>query len=190
MGVIFDILGAVVIGTIVLMTIITSILNFQEFHYNIRTMITMAESGEKIVEMFDKHYLSNIERIDWISPSKIYLKGKLDLTEVDSIIVEIGKTKQDFGYPVSIKVVNMANNSVDTNLLPLLVSDTLAFTFYDINMNVVTSNDSLSSIRNIRVNFNFIEKGWERKEGEKKVITHPVSFWKCFKTIYINSLSN
>lgn len=189
MGALLDILGSVFTGTLVLITIITSILNFQELHYNIRTMITLADIGEQVMENFDKYYLANIEEVDRIYGSKMIAKGKLDLAVVDSMIIEVGKTKDGLGYPLTINVVNMATKNSTLSFGPFTVADTTVFTFYDLNMNEITSNDSLANIRNIRVNLTFIEKGWERVEGEKKYITHPVMFWKCFKTIYVNSLS-
>lgn len=184
MGALLDTMGAVVTGTMAIITIIFSILNFQEFNFNIQSMLQLTDEGENTIKVFDEYYLSNIEDIDYISPRMFIFKAKLDNVNIDSVVVEVGKEKENLGYPLTVTVVDMHTKASRLDAGPFTIADTSVFTYYNKFMDTTSV---LDDIRNLQIDLSFPRQAWSGR-NEQKIMYYPVTFWKSLKTIYINKI--
>jgi len=184
MGALLDVIGAVVAGSLVVTTIILSILNFQEFNFNIQSTLYLTDSGEEVVRVLDQYYLSNIEDIDTISPRLFRFKAKLDNVNTDSITIEISNKKETIGYPMTVTVVNMTTKASRIDAGPFVVADTNVFTFYN---KFLDTTSTLDDIRNMRIDLSFPKEAWSTNNNTK-LLYYPITFWKSLKTIYINKI--
>lgn len=62
MIVLLDIIGAIIAGTMVIITIVNSIFNIQQMNYNIQTLLSLNTVGNEITEFIDLTYLESVGR--------------------------------------------------------------------------------------------------------------------------------
>ncbi len=172
-------MGAVVVGSIVMITIMTSIMNFQELNYNILTLTNLTDISEKIYKVFDQYYMANVDDIVTTTPRHFSFHTYLDGSQLELVEIIIGNEKEGIGYPLKVKITK-PDSTVRWDAGSYIISDTLVFTYYDRQMVETTSPDSVA---NIKMELTFVEKGW--KQDENQCIKYFMTIWKSFKKIYL-----
>jgi len=171
MGALLDAMGAVVIGSIVLITIMTSIMNFQQLNYNILTLTNLTDISE--------YYMANVEDVVLATPRHFSFHAYLDGTQLDLIEIIIDNQKEGIGYPLKVKITE-PDSSVRWDAGSYIITDTLVFTYYDRQMIETTAPDSVA---NLKMELTFVSKGW--KEDESETIRYFMTIWKSLKKIYL-----
>lgn len=182
MGTLFDVMGSVVAGSLVMITIFTSIINFQEMNYNILVMSNMIDIGEEVYHVFDQYYFANVQSVDIAQPSLFVYKGRVEGNVTDSIRVQVDSEKEGIGYPLNVRIYDIATGAEKPGAGTYLVDNKEIFTYLDESVDTTTV---ISNIRNVQLDLIFVHEGWKNSPP----IKYFVRVFKSFKTVYLNSIA-
>ena len=180
MGALLDAIGAIFVGSMVLVTIIVSILNFQHLNYNITTVANLTNISEKIYRVFDQYYMANVEDIVLVEPNHFIFHATLEGGQRKLVEIIIDNEKEGIGYPLKVRTTDMVTGEVKWDAGSYIIADYDIFTYYNRDMTEVASPDS---VNDIKMNLGFVEKGWNNDETE--LIYFYMTIWKSFKKTYL-----
>lgn len=199
MGSMLDVIGALVIGGMFIITMMTSIFKIQQLSYNSNMLTTLNKTSELVTRVIDYEYLARLGN---------------GLKDKSSIITEANDTTFTFRYkkataiiPVSMQlrthttisniynfgvyVNSSATPSLGTFLLEAKNTGTGAkksiFTYYNENdARIMTPNDSLQYIRSMRLSLYFVYEGrlTGAGVGVDKRYRNQIYLWKYFNNMW------
>lgn len=195
MIVFLDIIGAVIAGTMVIITIISSIFNVQQMNYNIQTLLALNTTANQISEFLDLSYLESVGRnlkntedvIKSVSGNRFVYFSRAEYSDINPVeYTAETKTDANGNVFISISTKNTPTSvSVEVfNSSPFFIEHTNIFTFFDIDGNITTN---INDVRYCQVDLVFVERGWDKKDN--LYIKYPITFWRFFKNIYLNQLN-
>jgi hypothetical protein len=180
LGALLDSIGAMVVGSLVLITILTSILNFQQLNYNIITITNLTDISEKIFKVFDQYYMANVETVVGSEPSHFSYHATLEGGRKQLVEIIISDNKTGIGYPLMVKTTDILTNEEKIDAGSYILADYNVFTYYNRDMVEVASPDS---VNNVMMELTFLDKGW--KGDENDMIYYYMTIWKSFKKTYL-----
>jgi len=192
MSVFIDIIGAAVIGVMVIMTILFTIFNVQRMNYNVNTMLTLNTTANTLTEVIDMSYLEPVARHLQPEQPAIILAQRDQFT--------FNRRHDNPPHNLQTYQLRMLRNADDNiflsvmrteggiatevfNSFPFFFESGDVFTFFDLNGNVTTDTDL---IRGVRVDLVFVADSFGRDDSR---ISYPITFWRHFKNIYLRSFT-
>jgi len=190
MIVMIDIIGAMIAGTMVVMTIVNSIFNVQQMNYNIQALLGLNTIANQVTEFIDLNYLESVGR-NLASGDSVFVSAGINElvfytkpSYADTNLTKFTITALTNSSNQSYISVNSGNTEV-FNSLPFRIKNTDIFTYYDDKqLPIADLNNNLKKIFYIKVSLVFIEEGWDNRND--LVIEYPIVFWRFFKNIYLN----
>ena len=191
---VLEAIGAIVIGGIFLVMMFNAYYNVNVSSYNISMQVTLNDMTERVTSLLDSIYLSkvgagtdtSIVAITTAAQTKFEYLGlnSPDDDSLNTICIEQGiyDSLQD-AFPLWIKV----NGLNDAG--PFWMSKAIVFEYYDVNENLFTYTDLLSStnrdlVRSLKLDLElfFVPLTPNAQQSE---IKHNIIFWKYFKNLYL-----
>ncbi|RLD65981.1 MAG: hypothetical protein DRI84_05775 [Bacteroidetes bacterium] len=193
-----DVLGATVVGSLVLLMIFTSLFNMQAISYNTQLQISLSKTSEDLItgrKIGNTDYLGleNIlskvgagvpesdHPIIEATPNSFKFKGQSNLISSISTYYFVQEDQTDDGYPLYV----YQNDMVNPISGPFWMSDPLEISYYDSNNNLIASPDANHDlIRSVEVSLTFFYNT-HRPDIDKRLLRHRIVFWKYFKNLYL-----
>jgi hypothetical protein len=132
-----DIIGATIIGGMLLVTMFTSLITIQENNMMLKGEMQIINDLEYISNMIDNYYMEKIgyelpggvEAFPLAESDEINFNTKIDDGDNTIYLVKIftGNEDADYGYPLWIQV------SGGTNIGPVWLSEPMEFRYYNVN---------------------------------------------------------
>ena len=198
MSSLLDVLGATVVGSMVLLMIFTSLFNMQVISYNTQLQIGLTKMSEDLITgrktgSIDQPGIESILSkvgagvststdpiIEATSLSFKFL-GQINPTSSVSTFYFVQESGTSEGFPLYVYQNDMSNPIIG----PFWMADTLEITYIDMNNNVVNTPDSNHDIiRAIEVNLTFFYDTYQ-SDIDKRLVRHNIVFWKYFKNLYL-----
>ena len=198
MSSLLDVLGATVVGSMVLLMIFTSLFNMQVISYNTQLQIGLTKmsedliTGRKIGNIDQPGIESILSKVGAgvststdpiIEATSISFKflGQINPTSSVSTFYFVQESGTSEGFPLYVYQNDMSNPIIG----PFWMADTLEITYIDMNNNVVSTPDSNHDlIRAIEVNLTFFYDTYQ-PDIDKRLVRHNIVFWKYFKNLYL-----
>jgi len=198
MSSLLDVLGATIVGSLVLLMIFTSLFNMQAISYNTQLQISLSKMSEDLITgrkigNIDHLGLENIlskvgagvpESTDPIIEANLNsfkFLGQTNLTSSISTYYFVQEDQTGNGYPLYV----YQNDMVNPISGPFWMSDPLEISYYDTNNNLIVSpNTNHDLIRSIEVNLTFFYNT-HQPDIDKRLLRHSIVFWKYFKNLYL-----
>ncbi|MEA2103822.1 MAG: hypothetical protein U9P79_04170 [Candidatus Cloacimonadota bacterium] len=182
MGSLLDAIGAVAIGGILLVSMITTLYMMQANGNNLNSLITLMQISEDVSSAIDSLYLSKVglgvtssSPIVATSSNSFEFLTKNPVTNLTDTIKIIQESADVWGYPLSVY-----RNSV-LELGPFSLKDSLDFIFYDRSETVTTTVDS---IRSVKMTAEFTSPAIPTTSSLVNV-NNKIIIWRYFKNLYI-----
>lgn len=193
MGIYLDVIGAMVAGTMVILTIVNSIFNIQQMNYNVQTMLALNSTANQMTEVIDMMYLEPVAKnlkkdevaVNIAKSNEFEFISRLTYNDntITTYKLEMLSDSKNNNY-LSVK----ENNHVVFNSSPFYFDSKDVFKYYDEDfnelLNIVTEFDD---IRAVRVDLVYVAEGWNNKNDLK--IKYPVTFWRFLKNIYLKEFN-
>lgn len=183
MGSMLDVLGALVVSGMILVSIFTAMFNVNFLGHDLNMEYTLIKDSERLITGIDSLYLAKVGSgmgtstgILEATPTKFRFEYKVSpqstITEEICIIQE---AQTENGFPFKI----YRNNN--TELGPFWLADSLKLTYYSKSGNVTTFIDSIRSIE-VKMNFtyDYLSSGLRGRN-----IRYETVFWRYFKNLYL-----
>ncbi|MEA2095922.1 MAG: hypothetical protein U9P73_04415 [Candidatus Cloacimonadota bacterium] len=198
MSSLLDVLGATVVGSMVLLMIFTSLFNMQVINYNTQLQIGLTKMSEDLITgrktgNIDQPGIESIlskvgagvstSTDPIIEATSISFKflGQINPTSSVSTFYFVQESGTSEGFPLYVYQNDMSNPIIG----PFWMADTLDITYIDMNDNVVNTPDSNHDlIRAIEVNLTFFYDTYQ-PDIDKRLVRHNIVFWKYFKNLYL-----
>ena len=198
MSSLLDVLGATVVGSMVLLMIFTSLFNMQVISYNTQLQIGLTKMSEDLItgRKIGNIDYPGIESIlskvgagvststdPIIEATSISFKflGQINPTSSVSTFYFVQESGTSEGFPLYVYQNDMSNQIIG----PFWMADTLEITYIDMNNNIVNTPDSNHDlIRAIEVNLTFFYDTYQ-SDIDKRLVRHNIVFWKYFKNLYL-----
>ena len=198
MSSLLDVLGATVVGSMVLLMIFTSLFNMQVIGYNTQLQIGLTKMSEDLITgrktgSIDQPGIESIlskvgagvstSTDPIIEATSISFKflGQINPTSSVSTFYFVQESGTSEGFPLYVYQNDMSNPIIG----PFWMADTLEITYIDMNNNVVNTPDSNHDIiRAIEVNLTFFYDTYQ-SDIDKRLVRHNIVFWKYFKNLYL-----
>lgn len=198
MSSLLDVLGATVVGSMVLLMIFTSLFNMQVISYNTQLQIGLTKMSEDLITgrktgNIDQPGIESIlskvgagvstSTDPIIEATSISFKflGQINPTSSVSTFYFVQESGTSEGFPLYVYQNDMSNPIIG----PFWMADTLEITYIDMNNNVVNTPDSNHDlIRAIEVNLTFFYDTYQA-DIDKRLVRHNIVFWKYFKNLYL-----
>jgi len=198
MGALLDVLGSVIAGGIVIITIIFSILNIQRTNYTVQTMLSLNTAANRITETIDldffEHVGRNVEELgDVFGPvvnARMFqyrMNTQYNAPLAQQFLYTV-QTVQD-GNNIYLQV-NQSFRSGTTwsapaqrfSSAPFSFDSMDVFTYLDVNGNeLVPPIADLTNIRGVRIDLVYVAPAYNAGE----LIQFPITFWRLFNNVYI-----
>ena len=188
MSVFIDVLGSIFAGSLVVLTIISSILNIQQMNYNLQAFLALNLAANHFIEVVDMSYFEpvglNIERTEpsvlEASRNRFVYQNRRSITTplvTHAIEMQTNADNRIF-FRVTENGITVFNSS------PVFFESVDIFTYYDSNFNEIADPAArLNDVYSVRVDLVFTEAAWSRDPNQR--IRYPVTFWRFFKNIYL-----
>ena len=178
-----DVLGATVIGAILILSMINAQYNIQAMSLDIRMYVNLFDISDNTVSVLES-YLSKVgfgvdtTAIIAAAPDSFEFRAKFSLADstFSTLSVVQGDSIADKGYPFQLK-----RNGV-TELGPFYLSNSLRFTYYDADGNTTSV---LANIRSVKSEMEFFYASLRGGINIRKY-KHRITFWKYFKNLYLD----
>ena len=198
MSSLLDVLGATVVGSMVLLMIFTSLFNMQVISYNTQLQIGLTKMSEDLITgrktgNIDQPGIESIlskvgagvstSTDPIIEATSISFKflGQINPTSSVSTFYFVQESGTSEGFPLYVYQNDMSNPIIG----PFWMADTLEITYIDMNNNVLNTPDSNHDlIRAIEVNLTFFYDTYQ-PDIDKRLVRHNIVFWKYFKNLYL-----
>ena len=196
MSSILDVLGAAIVGSMVLLMIFSALFNIQVISHNTQLQISLSQmsedliTGRKIGSDYHLGLESFLSRVGAGVPDTtaiieatrnsfkfIWFNPIIDAVSTYYFVQEDSVSTD--GYPLYFYIDDMTNPVSG----PFWLADSLKITYYDESHNDPT-NPNHSDIRSIKVELPFFYNTY-RADIDKKLIRHNIVFWKYFKNLYL-----
>ncbi len=183
MGHLLDAIGALVIGGMFFITMFNSMFDVRSAGHDLIVQLALNKVSEDVVNGLDSLYLAKVGAgipTDSIaifeSGSKRFeFRGRMSVfSSIDTIEV-VQEDSTDLGYPFKVY-----RNGI-LELGPFWLSDSLKFTYYDIDENETSIPDSVHSMK---VEMEFTYDMYSSGTGKRK-IRKRLTFWKYFRNLYL-----
>lgn len=199
MNALLDAIGAVAVGGVILLAVISGMHNIQVYSYNTSLQATLTTTSEISSAALQDRYLSAAGMM----PANL-----MATTNPDTMIISATRKQLQFYAEIdgSIQVVNIQQGTQDgtTGWYPfsVLVGGNLdygifftsvenVFTYFDENhtqiafvSNAIPSAD-LENIRLVRVDLSFVLRGMSQLTGGNRTVMNRIVFWQYFKNLYL-----
>jgi len=200
MGSIIDIIGALIAGGLIIITIILTINNVRIMDYNIQTELNLHTAALKVPEVLEVGYLESLGRLTNRSDVPISIASPNQFQFFGITINAAGNLEQVIYTLESALIPNTNFFHVrvitQTTTTPPITNQTYTtqpyqfengniFTYFDGNNNSLGSTvigDDLDLIRSVQVDLMFIEPAAGRTDA---FMRYPITFWRYFKNLYI-----
>ena len=198
MNALLDTLGATVIGSMFMLTILNSLFNIQALSTNFQRQITLLDQTERVTNILDTYYLSAVGRslssnssiISRAEEDRFTFRGELD-GNIHLIDIQAGAidTLRN-AYPLAVFVDGTKNYG------PFWVSTTnddsydgIRITYYDNTGNTLSYSDlQIQSNRNRIISLKFeLELVYETYRRDLRAMDnkHQITFWKYLTNLYL-----
>lgn len=196
MASLLDVIGAAIVGSLVLLMMFSSLFNMQVINYNTQIQSNLSQMSEDLITgrsvgstnyLGLETYLSKVgagvpETTDPIieaTSNSFEFLGKVNSTSSISTFHFVQEALTSDGYPL---YVYQDGSQI---LGPFWLADSLDITYYDVSNNLVSSPDSNhGSIRSVEVSLSFFYST-HQPEIDKRSLTHNIVLWKYFKNLYL-----
>ena len=193
-----DVLGATVVGSMVLLMIFTSLFNMQVISYNTQLQIGLTKMSEDLITgrktgSIDQPGIESIlskvgagvststDPIIEATSTSFKFLGQTNPTSSVSTLYFVQESGTSEGFPLYVYQNDMSNPIIG----PFWMADTLEITYIDMNNNVVNTPDSNHDlIRAIKVSLTFFYDTYQ-PDIDKRLVRHNIVFWKYFKNLYL-----
>ncbi len=198
MASLLDVIGAAIVGSLVILMMFTALFNIQAINNNTQLQINLSEMSEDLITgrtvgstnyLGLETYLSKIGAgvststdpiIEATSTSFKFL-GQLNSTSSISTFYFVQESATANGIPLYFYQDDMSNPMYG----PFWLADSLDIKYYDVNNNLVTSpNSNHASIRSAELRFTFFYNTYI-PDADKRLIRHSIVIWKYFKNLYL-----
>ncbi len=198
MSSLIDVMGATIVGSLVLLMIFGALSNMQVVSYNTQLQISLTQMSEDLITgrkvgNLDQPGLESIlskvgagvpegtDPIIEVTSKSFKFLGQTNPTSSISTFYFVQEDSTSNGFPLYVYQNNMTNSILG----PFWMADTLAITYYDVNDNLITSPGSNHGlIRSIEVSLTFFYDT-HRSDIDKRFLRHSIVFWKYFKNLYL-----
>ena len=200
MASLLDVIGAAIVGSLVLLMMFTALFNMQVINYNTQIQSNLSQMAEDLITgrtvgtanyLGLETYLSKVgagvpETTDPITEAtSISFKflGKVNSTSSISTFYLIQEALTGNGYPLYVYQDDM---STGNHILgPFWLADSLEISYYDVSNNLISSPDSNRDlIRSAEINLLFFHNT-HIPDIDKRSISHNIVLWKYFKNLYL-----
>ena len=197
MNALIDVFGSIIAGSVVVLTILTSIFNIQQINYNINAFLHLNEAANHFIEVVDMAYFEPVGRnmLTTDNPIKVAARNRL--------IYENRSTPNGapITYTIEMRFINNRNTFIVTEQMtptssvvevyrsPYALESLDIFTYYGRDDNELTFDAVTNSITNtnsvygVKVDLVFITEAWSNSDDHN--IRYPITFWRYFKNIYL-----
>ena len=201
MASILDVIGAAIVGSLVLLMMFTSLFNMQVINYNTQIQTNLSQMSEDLITgrtvgnvnyLGLETYLSKVgagvpETTDPIIEATSYsfkFLGKVNSTSsIYSTFHFVQESLTSDGYPLYVYQDDMSSGN--HILGPFWLADSLDITYYDMNnLKIISPDSNHDSIRSAKVSLSFFYNT-HRPDIDKKLLRHNIVLWKYFKNLYL-----
>ena len=199
MTALLDAVGAVAVGGMILLSLISGMYNIQVYSYNTKMQATLTTTSEIASAALQDRYLSALGLV----PTSL-----IGIADPDSMIISASRKTLQFYAEIdgSIQIVTIQQGAQNTttSLYPLEVqlgantdfgsfatSVENIFTFYDENNAIIhfasnsIPNGHLDDIRSVKVEISFALRGLAQITGGNRNLMNKIVFWQFFKNQYL-----
>ena len=198
MASILDVIGAAIVGSLVLLMMFTALFNMQVINFNTQVQVNLSQMSEDLITgrtvgsinyLGLETFLSKVgagisgpmDPILEATSSSFKFRGQANSTSGLSIFHFVQETLTSDGYPLYVYQNDMSNPILG----PFWLSDSLDITYFDHNDHPVPSPDTNHDlIRSARVSLTFFYST-HRPDIDKKLLRHNIVLWKYFKNLYL-----
>ncbi len=198
MNALLDAIGAVAVGGMILLSVMSGMYNIQVYSHNTKLQSVLTTTSEIAATALQDRYLSALGLIpsgliSSINPDTLIVSATSKTlqfyAEIDGsvqlIAVQQGAINGAGMYPLTVQV----GGSLDYG--PFNTSVEHVFNYFDENNNSIgfVSNAIPSGqrddIRSVRVNISFALQGLSQLTGGNRNLMNSIVFWQYFKNIYL-----
>lgn len=198
MSSILDVIGSVLIGGLILLTIFNALSNVQVFSYNTQLQISLNKMSEDLItgrkvngEDYPglTRYLSKVgagvptgtTAILEATSNSFRFFGQMSVSSSIRMIYIVQESQTSEGYPIYVYNSDMSTSELG----PFWLADSLNLTYYDVNNTIITlPNSNRDLIRSIKVDLIFFYDTLH-PDIDKRIIRHRIVFWRYFKNLYL-----
>lgn len=198
MASLLDVMGAAIVGSLVLLMMFTALFNMQVINYNTQIQTNLSQMSEDLITgkaigntnyLGLETFLSKVgagvpETTDPIieaTSNSFKFLGKVNSTSSISTFHFTQEDSTSSGYPLYVYQDDMSNPILG----PFWLTDSLEISYYDISNNPVPSpNTNHGSIRSIQVSLHFFYDT-HQPDIDKRILRHNIVLWKYFKNLYL-----
>ena len=180
-----DVLGATIIGAILLLSMLSATYHVQAMSLNIRMYVNLFDISDNTISIVEA-YLSKVgfglpagtTAILAATPDSVLFRAKLSLLDSTYTTLSLvqGDSIADKGYPFQLK-----RNGV-RELGPFYLSDKMILTYYDENVDATTDPPDIRSVK-CEMEFFYKTSG----KFDTKQYKNRITFWKYFKNLYLQN---
>jgi hypothetical protein len=198
MNALLDAIGAVAVGGMILLSVMSGMYNIQVYSHNTKLQSTLTSTSEIAATAMQDRYLSALGLI----PS-----GILASIDPDSLIVAASRKTFQFYAEIdgSVQLISIQQGTINgAGMYPLTAqvggnldfgpfntSVENIFHFFDENNNAINfasnsiPNGQIKNIRSVRVDISFALQGLSQLTGGNRNLMNKIVFWQYFKNIYL-----
>ena len=198
MNALLDAIGAVAVGGMILLSVMSGMYNIQVYSHNTKLQSTITTTSEIAATALQDRYLSALGLIpsgllSSIGPDSLIVAATTKTlqfyAEIDGAVqlvsIQQGTINGAGMYPLTVQVGgNMDFGPYNTSIEHI-------FNFFDENNNAIAfvSNSipagNLDDIRSVRVDISFALQGLSQLTGGNRNLMNKIVFWQYFKNIYL-----
>ena len=201
MASLLDVIGAAIVGSMVLLMMFTSLFNMQVINYNTQVQTNLSQMSEDLITgrtvgsvnyLGLETYLSKVGAgvpntldpiLEATSISFKFLGKESSTSSIHSTFYIVQEDSTSNGYPLFVYQDDMTTGN--QILGPFWLADPLAITYYDSNDHIVPTPDSNHDlIRSAKVDLMFFFNT-HQPDIDKKLLRHNIVLWKYFKNLYL-----
>jgi len=183
MSSLLDTLGALVLGSLFILTVYNATFNVQATAYDSRQQITLTKVTEEVVDALDDHYLNQVgagvanNQIIIAEPSRFKFRGIFpdDTSEIVSVEIVAGEFVDEKGYPLRVYRDDILEMG------PFWLAESLKLTYYDRNEEETTDR---TQIHSVKVEMEMFYDSFSQESGSS-VLKNKIVFWEYFKNLYL-----
>ena len=198
MASLLDVIGATIVGSMVLLLMFSALFNIQAINYNTNIQTNLSQMSEDLITgrtigstnyLGLETYLSKVgagvaETTDPIIEStsnSFKFLGQINPTSSISTFYFVQETLTSDGFPLYVYQNDMSNPTFG----PFWLADSLEINYFDVNDNIIASpNSNHGLIRSVEINFTFFYNTYQ-PDVDKRLIRHTIVLWKYFKNLYL-----
>ncbi|MCL1827350.1 MAG: hypothetical protein FWG20_04840 [Candidatus Cloacimonetes bacterium] len=194
MTAIIDVIGAMIAGALIMITIIYTIFNVQRNNFNMDMMFNMKTHAQHVVDVLDRAYLENVgahmatagpgmDIITAAGPDKFSYRSAKDpyVATVDLFEIRV------VGSPNQYQIEVTENGAVIFDSAPFFIANNDIFTYIDFEGNqldIAANPGAISSIGYCQTNLIFTT--FNHDTDVDSMLRYPITFWRGFKNLAIN----